>query len=751
MRKKFISMLTVFAILFISMAITPPQNTVYANGTADDLIRVAEGEIGYRETGNNHTKYWDELDSSMQGQSWCAAFIIWCARQVGIGSDIIPTSYSCYDASNSMKNWFSARGRYYTRGSTTPQRGDLVIFKYSSGEKHIGIVTGSDGSMVYTIEGNKSDMVTTGSYSLSNSTIHGYCRPAYAAATAPTNVYLTLNQVWYDIQDTIELTPHADGASNFVMSIRRQETWEEMLFTELNSTYSISASQLGYGDYYAWITATNSAGGTDSKGITFSVVGKPAYSDVWTDKKTFSLKETVYISVSTVCAKGQVIGLDKAGVGRVITQDCGTTFSVSAADLGVGSYHAYFSVYNGSGGIDTKSVDFDIIDPIGYGDDFYAFIINMNSWKHLTNDGDNVSLRAEIPSDSQKWRFLRQSDGSYKIVSLKDGKCLDVESASAESGANVKVYDDNGSTAQRWYIVNENGNQYLVPQCSRGRLDVTGGSTEDGTNIQMFTKNESSAQHFSIYGLTGKTPQYANLSTDKEIYLKGETINFYSRSDYATNFNLSVFRDTDNAVGEHIIKAQKIPSEYSTSFDVVGEYSAYITAGNDTGVLDSKWIHFSVVDSLPTPTPTPTSKPTATPTTTPTPTPTATPTSTTKPTAMPTVKPTATPTVKPTATPGPTEIPQSTETPLPTPLPTREPCFIVTGYGSYSDICNDSDAPNTVTVIIAEYSGERLKNVQFAEMRFEPHETRTITHNADSRVFVWNSINGMKPLAKASE
>ena len=55
------------------------------------------------------------------------------------------------------------------------------------------------------------------------------------------------------------------------------------------------------------------------------------------------------------------------------------------------------SVYNGSGGVDTKGVDFDIVDSIGYGDDFYAFIINMNSWEHLTNDGNNVILRAEIP------------------------------------------------------------------------------------------------------------------------------------------------------------------------------------------------------------------------------------------------------------------------------------------------------------------------------------------------------------------
>ena len=45
MKRKLVSILTVFVILCISMAITPPQNTARANGTADDLIRVAEGEL----------------------------------------------------------------------------------------------------------------------------------------------------------------------------------------------------------------------------------------------------------------------------------------------------------------------------------------------------------------------------------------------------------------------------------------------------------------------------------------------------------------------------------------------------------------------------------------------------------------------------------------------------------------------------------------------------------------------------------
>ena len=114
----------------------------------------------------------------------------------------------------------------------------------------------------------------------------------------------------------------------------------------------------GYGDYYAWITAANSAGNVDSLGINFSVVGAAGYNNVSVEKPFYDIDETVNISVSPVCAKGVVIGIDKANVGRVVTEQCDTTFSIAASQLGVGSFSSYFSVYNGSGGVDTSRVSF---------------------------------------------------------------------------------------------------------------------------------------------------------------------------------------------------------------------------------------------------------------------------------------------------------------------------------------------------------------------------------------------------------
>ena len=87
----------------------------------------------------------------------------------------------------------------------------------------------------------------------------------------------------------------------------------------------------------------------------------------------------------------------------------------------------------------------------------------------------------------EKIRFLRQADGSYKIVSKYDeGKALDVNDASNYSGSNVQAYRDNNSDAQRWFIYSAgNGYYYLRPKCSDSAvLDLYNRETSNGTNIQ---------------------------------------------------------------------------------------------------------------------------------------------------------------------------------------------------------------------------------------------------------------------------
>ena len=141
-----------------------------------DIVSVATKEIGYRETGNNMTKYGAWYGTN--GAAWCHMFVSWCAAKAGIPVSVVPKTAS---TSEGMA-WFKSRGIFKYKGKYTPKRGDLVYFK--TGRSHVGIVEKVTGSTLHTIEGNTSDRVARRTYPLSEKTITGYGVPKYTGINA---------------------------------------------------------------------------------------------------------------------------------------------------------------------------------------------------------------------------------------------------------------------------------------------------------------------------------------------------------------------------------------------------------------------------------------------------------------------------------------------------------------------------------------------------------------------------------------
>ena len=134
-----------------------------------------------------------------------------------------------------------------------------------------------------------------------------------------------------------------------------------------SGTYTFAAGTYGEGEYSAYFSCTNSYGTVDSSWIEFAVVGKPGYTGLNKSQEWYDIKDTIEISVDTVCAKGAVIGIDKVGVGRVITEEVKDyKYSIAASALGMGTYYVYFSVYNGSGTVDTEGIMFSVVGGASY-------------------------------------------------------------------------------------------------------------------------------------------------------------------------------------------------------------------------------------------------------------------------------------------------------------------------------------------------------------------------------------------------
>jgi hypothetical protein len=66
----------------------------------------------------------------------------------------------------------------------------------------------------------------------------------------------------------------------------------------------------------------------------------------------------------------------------------------------------------------------------------------LNIHNDRTENGERVWLEEHNKSVAQQWRFERQSNGAYKIISLHSGRLMEVRNSGLENGAQVAQWDD---------------------------------------------------------------------------------------------------------------------------------------------------------------------------------------------------------------------------------------------------------------------------------------------------------------------
>lgn len=117
------------------------------------------------------------------------------------------------------------------------------------------------------------------------------------------------------------------------------------------------------------------------------------------------------------------------------------------------------------------------------------------------NDGANIQLWEKNGSDAQLFRIARNGTGYYALINKGSNKALDVYGAGTYAGANVNQWSLNGTSAQQWKIYNASGYKdgyvRFMNRCGK-YLDVSGGNIKNGTNIQIWNKNRTKAQVFKL-------------------------------------------------------------------------------------------------------------------------------------------------------------------------------------------------------------------------------------------------------------
>lgn len=194
-----------------------------------------------------------------------------------------------------------------------------------------------------------------------------------------------------------------------------------------------------------------------------------------------------------------------------------------------------------------------VSNPLDLGSEFAAIILRTDIWKSIKNDNGNVVLWDEKANAQYYWYFTRQSDGSYIIQSLYDGKVMDVYNAGTTNCTNVQTYGawgtDNG--AQKWYIYSSGSSYKLVPKCARNMcLDVQFAGTGNGTNIEIYENNNTVAQQFSIYKISHSALQSISIASDysKTMEIGDKQTLKYNLSPSTTRCNIVKWSSSDASV-----------------------------------------------------------------------------------------------------------------------------------------------------------------------------------------------------------
>lgn len=425
--------------------------------------------------------------------AWCDEYVADCLENAGCDDSIVAHGGTVADFEKKMRK----RGAVVV---SSPQPGDLLFFSWS----HVEIVTRVEGGTVYCAGGNNQGKTYPGgrcagernAQSVAKSmggSIRLYLRPNYPNP----NPDPPKPSKWYDSY------PLVDVGSDFCAFIINTEAWKNI--TNESNSNVLMRNETGYAEQ-VWKFIRNDDG-------SYRIIN---------------------------CRTGDALDRGGSDNNVYVSPDCGNDYqswyiygesgayffkpknSDNVMDISSGSVEDGANVgmfeWNGTTAQKFQIWKLDVWTNLGLiqnvGTNFYAYLINVYAWKHITNENnDNVLMRNETAYAEQVWKFIRNDDGSYKIVNCKTGKVIDWD----DKSGNVYVNSDNGNDFQKWYIYGESGAYILKPKNSSCVLDITSGSVNDGANVQIYNWNGTTAQKFQIWKLDYTPVLPGDLNSDNTL------------------------------------------------------------------------------------------------------------------------------------------------------------------------------------------------------------------------------------------
>lgn len=172
------------------------------NDICAQVLDLAKRQIGYKETGDNVTKYarffdveaWQWFNTKKNGVpgeagGWCAVFCCWLlAQNETLGKDQARTFLGCPEPKNNcaagcgfLYDYMKAKG--YKSSIEDVKPGDFVFFKNKKGKcVHVGICLDVNGNNIHVIEGNSGNMVKNNHHYRNSDIYFGVMSPKWENA-----------------------------------------------------------------------------------------------------------------------------------------------------------------------------------------------------------------------------------------------------------------------------------------------------------------------------------------------------------------------------------------------------------------------------------------------------------------------------------------------------------------------------------------------------------------------------------------
>lgn len=161
-------------------------------------------------------------------------------------------------------------------------------------------------------------------------------------------------------------------------------------------------------------------------------------------------------------------------------------------------------VFDSDTGINTTGTNAGIISGNTYKivsalDNSYVWRIRDKSYYN----GRNVQLYKDEGTNAEKFVFIKQKDGFFKIKSTNSSKMLESDRENSSEGANVCQYDNSNGENQLWKPVPAGGGYFYLENKANGLVaGINSNKAENKTNIQMYSNKQSENQKFKLISTT---------------------------------------------------------------------------------------------------------------------------------------------------------------------------------------------------------------------------------------------------------